>query len=244
MRPVRPTAVHKTDRLAELVCSNSFRGDKLDNAVGLLKEEMRRLGSLVMRAADADARAGRRRAGRRPRSLRRGGHGARLPRTPCITVVREEVAEHSGRGQRHVARRSSRPGRSPRTASRPTSPAASAPSTLLLRRDQPDRAGRDDRHVRRCSAPRAGTAACVRVGHVPARGRRGRAGQACGVDDGQGDYLNCPLTPRGVRRVLRRARPRRVGDGARFRQGDVLRGVPADRGDGAPRASTRCASGR
>src|ERR671922_1126889 len=53
MRPVRPTAVHKTDRLAELVCSNSLRGDKLDNAVGLLKEEMRRLGSLGMRAADA-----------------------------------------------------------------------------------------------------------------------------------------------------------------------------------------------
>lgn len=52
MRPVRPTAVHQTDRLAELVCSNSFRGDKLDNAVGLLKEEMRRLGSLVMRVAD------------------------------------------------------------------------------------------------------------------------------------------------------------------------------------------------
>src|SRR5256885_9617992 len=53
MRPARSTAVHKTDRLAELVCSNSFRGDKLDNAVGLLKEEMRRLGSLVMRAAEA-----------------------------------------------------------------------------------------------------------------------------------------------------------------------------------------------
>ncbi len=52
MRPIRPTAVHKTDGLAELVCSNSFRGDKLDNAVGLLKEEMRRLGSLIMRAAD------------------------------------------------------------------------------------------------------------------------------------------------------------------------------------------------
>jgi methylenetetrahydrofolate--tRNA-(uracil-5-)-methyltransferase len=52
MRPTTPTAVHKTDRLAELVCSNSFRGDKLDNAVGLLKEEMRRLGSLVMREAD------------------------------------------------------------------------------------------------------------------------------------------------------------------------------------------------
>src|SRR5438477_11677503 len=53
MRPVRATAVHKTDQLAELVCSNSLRGDKLDNAVGLLKEETRRLGSLVMMAADA-----------------------------------------------------------------------------------------------------------------------------------------------------------------------------------------------
>lgn len=52
MRPVRRTAVHQTDSLAELVCSNSFRGDKLDNAVGLLKEEMRRLGSIIMRAAD------------------------------------------------------------------------------------------------------------------------------------------------------------------------------------------------
>ena len=53
MRPVRGTAVHRTDRLAELVCSNSFRGDRLENAVGLLKAEMRRLGSLVMRVADA-----------------------------------------------------------------------------------------------------------------------------------------------------------------------------------------------
>src|ERR1041384_1523315 len=52
MRPVRATAVHKTDRLSELVCSNSLRGDKLDNAVGLLKEEMRRLDSLVMHAAE------------------------------------------------------------------------------------------------------------------------------------------------------------------------------------------------
>jgi methylenetetrahydrofolate--tRNA-(uracil-5-)-methyltransferase len=52
MRPVRRTAVHQTDHLAELVCSNSFRGDKLDNAVGLLKEEMRRLGSIVMQVAD------------------------------------------------------------------------------------------------------------------------------------------------------------------------------------------------
>jgi methylenetetrahydrofolate--tRNA-(uracil-5-)-methyltransferase len=54
MRPLRATAAHKTDGYAELVCSNSFRSDdKEHNAVGLLHEEMRRLGSLVMRAADS-----------------------------------------------------------------------------------------------------------------------------------------------------------------------------------------------
>jgi methylenetetrahydrofolate--tRNA-(uracil-5-)-methyltransferase len=53
MRPLRTTAAHKTDFYAELVCSNSFRSDDKDhNAVGLLHEEMRRLGSLVMHAAD------------------------------------------------------------------------------------------------------------------------------------------------------------------------------------------------
>ena len=71
MRPTRPTAVHKTDQLAELVCSNSFRGDKLDNAVGLLKEEMRRLGSLVMRVADS----------------------VRVPAGAALAVDREQFAE-------------------------------------------------------------------------------------------------------------------------------------------------------
>src|SRR6187200_3416738 len=90
MRPVRPTEVHKTDRLAELVCSNSFRGDKLDNAVGLLKEEMRRLGSIVLRAADANrVPAGAALAVDRDRFSQAvtdaiQGH-------PLITVAREEV---------------------------------------------------------------------------------------------------------------------------------------------------------
>jgi methylenetetrahydrofolate--tRNA-(uracil-5-)-methyltransferase len=54
MRPVRGTEAHQTDGLAELVCSNSFRSDDAaNNAVGLLHEEMRRAGSLIMRAADA-----------------------------------------------------------------------------------------------------------------------------------------------------------------------------------------------
>lgn len=52
MRPQRKTEAHQTDRLAELVCSNSFRNASLETAVGLLKEEMRRLGSLIIRIAD------------------------------------------------------------------------------------------------------------------------------------------------------------------------------------------------
>src|SRR6516162_3686615 len=55
MRPVRGTAAHQTEGLAELVCSNSFRSDDAaNNAVGLLHAEMRKLGSLIMRAADAN----------------------------------------------------------------------------------------------------------------------------------------------------------------------------------------------
>src|SRR5580693_2417000 len=54
MRPVRGTEAHQGDGLAELVCSNSFRSDDHENnAVGLLHEEMRRAGSLIMRSADA-----------------------------------------------------------------------------------------------------------------------------------------------------------------------------------------------
>ena len=90
MRPVRPTAVHKTDRLAELVCSNSLRGDKLDNAVGLLKEEMRRLGSLVMQAADAHRVP----AGAALAVDRDGFSQAitdAIDQHPLISVVREEL---------------------------------------------------------------------------------------------------------------------------------------------------------
>lgn len=55
MRPVKKTAAHISDQFAELVCSNSLRANGLTNAVGLLKEEMRRMNSLIMRAADKHA---------------------------------------------------------------------------------------------------------------------------------------------------------------------------------------------
>lgn len=53
MKPYKRTPAHHSDDFAELVCSNSLRSDQLENAVGLLKEEMRRLGSLILACADA-----------------------------------------------------------------------------------------------------------------------------------------------------------------------------------------------
>jgi methylenetetrahydrofolate--tRNA-(uracil-5-)-methyltransferase len=92
MRPVRGTDVHRTDALAELVCSNSFRSDKLDNAVGLLKEEMRRLGSLVMRVADmVRVPAGAALAVDRERFAELMTR--EVTSHPLITLVREEATE-------------------------------------------------------------------------------------------------------------------------------------------------------
>src|SRR5262245_26126121 len=92
MRPVRPTEVHKTDRLAELVCSNSFRGDKLDNAVGLLKEEMRRLGSLIMQAAEV-ARVPAGAALAVDRELFARSVTQAIHEHPLITLSREEITD-------------------------------------------------------------------------------------------------------------------------------------------------------
>jgi methylenetetrahydrofolate--tRNA-(uracil-5-)-methyltransferase len=92
MRPLRATAAHKTDGYAELVCSNSFRSDDKDhNAVGLLHAEMRRLGSLVMRAADShQVPAG------GALAVDRDGFSAAvsaaLASQPLITLERSEVA--------------------------------------------------------------------------------------------------------------------------------------------------------
>jgi len=90
MRPQRGTAAHTTDRLAELVCSNSFRNASLETAVGLLKEEMRQLGSVVMRVAD-----GHRVPAGACLAVDRTGFAAELTRLieaePLIRLVREEV---------------------------------------------------------------------------------------------------------------------------------------------------------
>ena len=55
MKPLKRTPAHVTDDFAELCCSNSLRGAGLENAVGLLKEELRRMGSLILACADGHA---------------------------------------------------------------------------------------------------------------------------------------------------------------------------------------------
>lgn len=92
MRPARPTAAHKTDQLAELVCSNSLGSSEITNAAGILKEEMRRLGSLVVRVADTcRVPAG------AALAVDRGEFAARITKEigthPNITVIREEMPE-------------------------------------------------------------------------------------------------------------------------------------------------------
>jgi methylenetetrahydrofolate--tRNA-(uracil-5-)-methyltransferase len=205
MRPVRGTAVHKTDQLAELVCSNSFRGDKLDNAVGLLKEEMRRLGSVVMRAADASrVPAGAALAVDRHRF---SGEVTRLVSAhPMITIVREEVPSVPRDLDGPVI-----------VATGPlTSPALSADIAALvgadhlyfydaispivlaesIDRSKVFRASRWGRSLRGPSSAELGDSALQLHPEVngPADPPTPAGGPACGVDDGDGDYLNCPFT--------------------------------------------------
>jgi methylenetetrahydrofolate--tRNA-(uracil-5-)-methyltransferase len=194
MRPVRATAVHKTDRLAELVCSNSLRGDKLDNAVGLLKEEMRRLGSLVMRAADeARVPAGAALAVDRQRFSEIITDA--IEKHPLITIVREEVP------------------RLPADASMFPLIVATGPLTSdTLSADIASLVGTDHLYFYDAISPivlaeSIDTTKVFRASRWE-RSLRGRdslpernpdagttpAPLSCGVDDGQGDYLNCPLT--------------------------------------------------
>jgi len=208
MRPVRPTAVHRTDRLAELVCSNSFRSDKLDNAVGLLKEEMRRLGSLVMRAADH----------------------TRVPAGAALAVDRERFAElvtQSIETHLLIAVR-----RDEITAIPPASPAgpvilatgpltsdalaeeiaalvghrqlsfydAISPIVLADSIDQ-GRVFRASRWGRSAGAPGVGRDAAAAAGSAPAQAQPDDGGApelTRGADEG--DYLNCPLTEDEYRR--------------------------------------------
>ena len=92
MKPKKMSPAHHSEDFAELVCSNSLRGDRLENAVGLLKEELRRVGSLIMECAEATrVEAG------GCLAVDRGGFAKlvteKIKNHPNITIISEEVTE-------------------------------------------------------------------------------------------------------------------------------------------------------
>jgi methylenetetrahydrofolate--tRNA-(uracil-5-)-methyltransferase len=193
MRPLRPTEVHKTDRLAELVCSNSFRGDKLDNAVGLLKEEMRRLDSIVMHAAEiARVPAGAALAVDREmfaRTVTQAVH-----EHPLITLSREEITAVPASTDDCPVIIATGPLTSPDLSASivalvggehlyfydaisPIVLAESIDMSIVFRASRWDRNSPKSRAIPESSV-----------------GNSEPAGKTCGTDDGEGDYLNCPMT--------------------------------------------------
>ena len=196
MRPDRATPVHQTDQLAELVCSNSFRADKLENAVGLLKAEMRRLDSLVMRAADATrVPAGGALAVDRVRFSE--AITASLQEAPQVTIKRTEVPDLSRAGDvREPVIVATGPLTSPSLSEAVSalvgrehlyfydaiSPIVLADSIDLDIAFRASRWGRD-------SPP------------VAAENDRPGVGCAAGAQ-GDGDYLNCPMTANEYRRFF------------------------------------------
>jgi methylenetetrahydrofolate--tRNA-(uracil-5-)-methyltransferase len=185
MRSAVPTAVHKTDKLAELVCSNSFRGDKLDNAVGLLKEEMRRLGSLIMREADrVRVPAGAALAVDREQFAE--GVTAAIHAHPLITVDRREVS-----------------GIPPTGSDGPVIVATGPLTSAALSADIARFVGRDHLAFFDAISPIV-LAESIDMSKVFRQSRWDRSlgpaslteigAQSGASDQSQGDYLNCPFT--------------------------------------------------
>jgi methylenetetrahydrofolate--tRNA-(uracil-5-)-methyltransferase len=182
MRPVRPTEVHKTDALAELVCSNSFRGDKLDNAVGLLKEEMRRLDSLVMHAAEV-ARVPAGAALAVDRDLFARTVTKAIAEHPLITVSRTEVTALPAA-----------------TTDAPVIIATGPLTSEALSSEIVALVGAEHLYFYDAISPIV-LAETIDMSTVfrasrwqrSLRGTAPGAGKTCGTDDGEGDYLNCPM---------------------------------------------------
>jgi methylenetetrahydrofolate--tRNA-(uracil-5-)-methyltransferase len=191
MRPVKPTAVHKTDGLAELVCSNSFRGDKLDNAVGLLKEEMRRLGSLVMRAAD-ETRVPAGAALAVDRDLFSSRVTEAIASHPLISIRRGEITSIPSSADGPVI-----------IATGPlTSDALSAEIAALVGAKHlyfydaisPIVLAESIDRSKVFRGSRWGRSLPPKGESLPPEGESYLQQPACGIDDGEGDYLNCPFT--------------------------------------------------
>jgi methylenetetrahydrofolate--tRNA-(uracil-5-)-methyltransferase len=164
MKPGKKTPAHQEDAFAELVCSNSLRSNQLENAVGLLKEELRQMGSLIMEAAD-----GTRVEAGGALAVDRQGFSRfitdRICSHPLITVTEQEVLAVPKEG--HVI-----------VASGPLT------SDALAREIQTFFGGTDYLHFYDAAAPLV-TAESIDME---------RAYLASRYDKGTADYINCPMT--------------------------------------------------
>ncbi|HFQ90866.1 MAG TPA: methylenetetrahydrofolate--tRNA-(uracil(54)-C(5))-methyltransferase (FADH(2)-oxidizing) TrmFO, partial [Desulfobulbus sp.] len=166
MKPLRFSPAHQSESLAELVCSNSLRSNAVDSAVGLLKEEMRRLDSLIMRAADETAvPAGKALAVDRERFA--AFVTGEVAACPLITVIRQEVTVIPDPGPAPVI-------------------LATGPLTSEgLGRSLLDLTGDDNLAFWDAIAPIV-TAESLDMDIIYRKSRWD--------DEGPGDYLNCPMT--------------------------------------------------
>ena len=218
MRPVRRTEAHVGAGLAELVCSNSFRSDDAErNAVGLLHEEMRRCGSLILAAADRH----------------------KVPAGGALAVDRVGFSEavESGADSRPAGRDPPRGDRRAAAAGMGRGHHRHRPADLSVSRrgaDGADRRG-EPRLFRRDRADRLSRHDRFRRGVVPVALRQGRGRR----------LHQLPARPRAIRGVCRGAAGRREDRVPRMGEIDaVFRRLPAGRDHGGARSRTRCAGGR
>lgn len=167
MKPARFSPAHSSDNLAELVCSNSLRAARVDSAVGLLKEEMRRLGSLVMRAADA--------------TVVPAGAALAVDRERFAATVTAEIAAHPGiRLIREEVRKLPEA-----DAKRPLILSAGPLATPEITEELARITGSEHLAFYDAIAPIV-TAESLDMGRIYQKSRWD--------DAGPGDYLNCPMT--------------------------------------------------
>ena len=237
MRPVLPTPVHQTDCLAELVCSNSFRAEQIENAVGLLKAEMRQLGSLVIRVADETrVPAGGALAVDRVRFAQ--GITASLEAAPLVTIVRKEIPDLLLSGNLRE----------------PLIVATGPLTSPRLSQAVADLVGRDYLYFYDAISPIV-LAETIDLDIVFRASRWGRhtpnpggigledhAASGCGADGpaGAGDYLNCPMTEAEYRQFHAALLGAELAtaheiDTQRFFEGCLPIEVMARRGEDTPR---------
>ncbi|MGH9804350.1 MAG: methylenetetrahydrofolate--tRNA-(uracil(54)-C(5))-methyltransferase (FADH(2)-oxidizing) TrmFO, partial [Candidatus Acidiferrales bacterium] len=166
MRPEQPTPAHKTGRLAELVCSNSLKSNQPESAPGLLKEELRRAGSLLLRLADEAAVP--------------GGKALAVDRERFAAAATEAISANPFITLRREEARSLPDGAIVIVATGPlTSPALSSELARV--------AGAEHLYFYDAISP---IVEAESIDH----GKVFRASRYAASDVGVGDYLNCPLT--------------------------------------------------